>query len=110
MPTTSDAAMRGAGGERQLLTPTEFLGPNLGIHFRQFGFAQLRLDRLQVSRDPFGQHARIARAVFGFQFQAMLRQGNQLGVRPAGVQPLRSSRSSLPRVASRKTCVPSSPT
>ena len=75
-----------AGGERQLLAPTQFLGPNLGIHFRQFCFAELGFDRLQVSRDAFRQGTRIAWAFFRLQFQAVLREGNQIGIRPAGIQ------------------------
>ena len=46
-----------------------------------------RLHARQVGRDPLGDQARVARPVLRLDRQAVLRQGDQLGLGPAAVQP-----------------------
>ena len=58
------------------------------------GHGTLALGRLhpllharQVGRDPLGHDAGVARPVLGLDRQAVLGQGDQLGLGPAAVQP-----------------------
>ena len=52
----------------------------------------------QVGRDPLGHDARVARPVLGLDRQAVLGQGDQLGLGPAAVQPAQG----VGRVAARR--------
>ena len=58
------------------------------LALRQLGLAQPALDAREVGRQPRQDHARVARPVLRRGGQARPRQGDQLGVGPAGVEPV----------------------
>ena len=70
------------------LAPPPFLDrPRHGHGTLPLGRLHPRLHARQVGRDPLRDQARVARPVLRLDRQAVLRQGDQLGLGPAAVQP-----------------------
>ncbi len=74
-------------GELDLAPPPLLDGPRDRHRALALGRLHPLLHARQVGRDPLGDQSRVARPVLGLDRQAVLRQGDQLGLGPAAVQP-----------------------
>ena len=73
--------------ELDLAPPPLLDGPRHGHRALALGRLHPVLNARQVGRDPLRDQARVARPVLRLDRQAVLRQGDQLGLGPAAVQP-----------------------
>ena len=89
-PGAADGHQRQHGGgqrQRQFTPFPLLLGPRIGLHPSQLGRPEPLLHAAEVGGHPRGHGTGVARPVLRLRGQAIPRQGDQLGLRPAGVEP-----------------------